>query len=223
MPRLWTDTLDAHKKAVREAIFTAVADLVAEGGPAAVTMSGVAGRSGIGRATLYKYFPDIEALLVAWHERVITAHLDHVEQALRPTADNVQLGTAASAMAGHATGPDGLAALRSALQAYAHLIAHSDPVLGGEIAARLHRTDHVRSAEQRLVELLAERLRHSQGLGGVRDDVPPAELAVYCLSAMSAARRLSEPAALDRLLDLVIVALQPTSPPRGDPGTVNSG
>ncbi|GAA4697279.1 hypothetical protein GCM10023215_39330 [Pseudonocardia yuanmonensis] len=207
MPRLWTDTLDAHKKAVREAIFTAVAELVAESGPAAVTMSAVAARSGIGRATLYKYFPDSEALLLAWHERIVGAHVDHVEQALRPTVDAARPGAVTDAPAD----AGGIASLRSALRAYAHQIAHGDPGLGEELVSRLHRSDHVRVAEQRLIELLAEHLHHCRTLGAVRTDVPPDELAVYCLSAMSAARRLTDPAALDRLLDVVIVALQPVA------------
>lgn len=32
------------------------------------------------RATLYKYFPDVEAVLDVWHERQVQAHLDHVAQ-----------------------------------------------------------------------------------------------------------------------------------------------
>lgn len=192
MPQLWTETIDAHKKVVREAILTAVGDTVADAGPAAVTMSGVAGRSGIGRATLYKYFPDVETLLLAWHERIVGVHLEHVERALLPLSDGARDDSA------HA-----LRSLRSALEAYAQQLAHGAPGFSGELAARLHGTDHVGCAEQRLVALLAEHLRHCQGLRVVRDDVPPTELAVFCLSAMSAARTLTERAALDRLLDVV--------------------
>lgn len=35
-----------------------------------MTMSRIAEEIGIGRATLYKYFPDVEAILLAWHERL---------------------------------------------------------------------------------------------------------------------------------------------------------
>ena len=35
----------------------------------------IAAATGIGRATLYKYFPDVEAIMVAWHERHIARHL----------------------------------------------------------------------------------------------------------------------------------------------------
>jgi AcrR family transcriptional regulator len=60
---------------VRDATLDTTAALVAEHGLASVTMSQIAEQTGIGRATLYKYFPDVEAILVAWHERQITAHL----------------------------------------------------------------------------------------------------------------------------------------------------
>jgi AcrR family transcriptional regulator len=75
VPRLWDDTIQAHRAAVRDAILDTAAALVAEHGLLAVTMSQIAETTGIGRATLYKYFPDVEANLVAWHERQITAHL----------------------------------------------------------------------------------------------------------------------------------------------------
>jgi AcrR family transcriptional regulator len=59
---------------VRDATLDTTAALVAEHGLASVTMSQIAEQTGIGRATLYKYFPDVEAILVAWHERQIAGH-----------------------------------------------------------------------------------------------------------------------------------------------------
>ena len=35
-------------------------------------------QTGIGRATLYKYFPDAEAILAAWHERHVAGHLEYL-------------------------------------------------------------------------------------------------------------------------------------------------
>ncbi len=54
---------------MQDAALDATAALVAERGLRSVTMSQIAAQSGIGRATLYKYFPDVEAILLAWHER----------------------------------------------------------------------------------------------------------------------------------------------------------
>jgi AcrR family transcriptional regulator len=53
VPKLWTDTVDEHRRAVRDATLDATARLVAEHGLASVTMSKIATETGIGRATLY--------------------------------------------------------------------------------------------------------------------------------------------------------------------------
>src|SRR4029079_128644 len=63
-----------------------MARLVAEHGLVSLTMSQIAEQAGIGRATLYKYFPDAQAVLTAWHERQITAHLDQLTAAADPAA-----------------------------------------------------------------------------------------------------------------------------------------
>ena len=78
MPRLWKSTVDSHRRQVRDAILDAAASLVNKHGLSSVRMAHVAEETGIGRATLYKYFPDVEAILFAWHERQVTSHLEHV-------------------------------------------------------------------------------------------------------------------------------------------------
>ncbi|TJV36742.1 MAG: helix-turn-helix transcriptional regulator, partial [Mesorhizobium sp.] len=55
MPKLWNETIDAHRRAVRDACLDTTAALVAEHGLLSVTMSKIAEETGIGRATLYKY------------------------------------------------------------------------------------------------------------------------------------------------------------------------
>src|SRR5713226_8827892 len=78
VPKLWNDTIEAHRRAVNDATLETTAALVSKNGLRAVTMSQIAKETGIGRATLYKYFPSVEAILVAWHERHIGAHLEHL-------------------------------------------------------------------------------------------------------------------------------------------------
>jgi AcrR family transcriptional regulator len=75
VPKLWSETIEAHRREVRDATLDTTAALVAEHGLRSVTMSRIAAETGIGRATLYKYFSGVEAILVAWHERQITGHL----------------------------------------------------------------------------------------------------------------------------------------------------
>src|SRR6266849_6773540 len=72
MPKLWTETIEAHRREVRDAILDTTAALVADQGLRSVTMSHIAEETGIGRATLYKYFSGVEAILLAWHERQVT-------------------------------------------------------------------------------------------------------------------------------------------------------
>jgi len=62
----WADVLDEHRARQRRQIMTVALDLVAERGLAGVSMSALAQRAGISRATLYHYFPDLEQVLLAW-------------------------------------------------------------------------------------------------------------------------------------------------------------
>jgi AcrR family transcriptional regulator len=56
---------ESHKRATRDRIVRAVADLVTKEHPAAFSVPAVARRAGVGVATVYRYFPSKEALLDA--------------------------------------------------------------------------------------------------------------------------------------------------------------
>lgn len=186
VPKLWKETIEAHRRAVRDATLDTTAALVAEHGLASVTMSQIAEETGIGRATLYKYFPDVEAILVAWHERQITGHLEHLAE-LRDRAD-----------AG--------GRLEAVLEAYA-LIHHKHH--GTELAALLHRGEHVARAQQHLSDFIRDLLAEGAETGDVRDDVAPDELASYCLHALTAASSLPSKAAVRRLVAITLAGLRP--------------
>ena len=186
MPKLWSDTIEAHRSAVREATLDTTAALVAEHGLASVTMSQIAEKAGIGRATLYKYFPDVEAILVAWHERQVTGHLQRFA-ALRDQA-----------------GQPGKR-LRTVLEAYA--IIHYEHH-GTELDALLHRGEHVARAQQHLLGFIQALLTQCATSGEVRNDVAPAELARYCLRALTAASGLSSKAAARRLVMVTLDGLR---------------
>src|SRR5438270_11823532 len=87
MPKLWNDTIETHRREVRDATLDTTAALVAKHGLRSVTMSQIAEETGIGRATLYKYFPDIDAILLAWHGRQITGHLERLVHIREQTRD----------------------------------------------------------------------------------------------------------------------------------------
>jgi len=188
VPKLWTETIEAHRRAVRGATLDTAAALAAEHGLASVTMSQIAEETGIGRATLYKYFPDVEAILVAWHERQIASHL----QQLADVRDQ------ASGDAGDR--------LEAVLEAYA-LIMHEHPQ-GTELAALLHRGEHITRAQQQLRAFLSDLLAEGVKAGDLRDDVAPGELAGYCLHALTAAGSLPSVAAVRRLVAVTMAGLR---------------
>jgi AcrR family transcriptional regulator len=188
VPKLWTETIEAHRRAVRDATLDTAAALAAEHGPTSVTMSQIAEETGIGRATLYKYFPDVEAILVAWHERQIARHL----QQLADVRDQV--------------GGDAGKRLEAVLEAYA-LIMHEHPQ-GTELAALLHRGEHITQAQQHLRAFLGDLLAEGVKTGDLRDDVAPGELASYCLHALTAAGSLPSEAAVRRLVTVTMAGLR---------------
>jgi AcrR family transcriptional regulator len=71
MPQIWAESIEEHKRQTVARIINAAVALVAEQGLAAASMSQVAQRAGIGRATLYSYFPDVEHILLAWHDQEV--------------------------------------------------------------------------------------------------------------------------------------------------------
>ena len=54
--------MDPRVERTRTRVLEAASTLIDEGGPAAVTYSALAERSGVGRATLYRHWPDLQAL-----------------------------------------------------------------------------------------------------------------------------------------------------------------
>jgi AcrR family transcriptional regulator len=191
VPKLWTETIDAHRAAVRDAALDAMAQLVVEHGLISLTMSQIAEHAGIGRATLYKYFPDAQAVLTAWHERQITAHLDQL-----------------AAIAAPADPP--MTRLQAVLQAYASIQFHSGRHYG-ELATLLHRSEHVRDAQQHLLAFISDLITQAAHNGDVRTDVTPAELAAYCLHALTAASTLPSQNATHRLVMVTMTGLRRTA------------
>ena len=191
MPRLWKETIEAHRHDVREAVLDTTAALVHEHGLLSVTMSGIAEETGIGRATLYKYFPDVEAILLAWHERQISGHLEHLAQ-VAGDADNVD------------------ERLRVVLEAYALICHESRGHRDTELAALMHGDEHVARAEQQLRVMVRDLLTAALETGHIRDDVDPDELATYCLHALTAASRLPSKAAVRRLVAMTLEGMRPS-------------
>jgi AcrR family transcriptional regulator len=187
VPKLWSETIHEHRRTVRDAILDTAWGLAAERGPLAVTMSQIAERAGIGRATLYKYFPDVEAILVAGHQRHVAAHLEQ----LRALRDR---------------GGDPAEQLESVLTAYAFISYHRSRHGTAEMASLVHRGEHVAGAHEALTDLFRELLAAAANAGQVRDDVAPAELAAFCVHALAAG--LPSEAAVHRRVALTLAGLR---------------
>jgi AcrR family transcriptional regulator len=189
VPKLWNDTIEAHRREVREAILDTTATLVGEHGLRSVTMSQIADQTGIGRATLYKYFPDVDAILRAWHERQISSHLHQLAEIRDRIGDPRQR-------------------LEAVLEAYAFIAhqtrRHHDP----ELVTFLHRDEHLAHAQQQLHDLVRHLLAEGAQAGDLRDDVAPDELARYCLHALTAASNLPSQAAVRRLVTVTLAGLR---------------
>ncbi|HEV2712662.1 MAG TPA: TetR/AcrR family transcriptional regulator [Gaiellaceae bacterium] len=192
MPRLWSETIAAHRREVRDAILDTTAALVAERGLRSVTMSEIAEETGIGRATLYKYFSSVEAILLAWHERQITAHLAYLADVRDQAGDSEKR-------------------LQAVLEAYALIVHETHGRHDAELAGFLHRDRQVTRAEHRLHEMIRALLVEGAAIGEHRDDVAADELATYCLHALGAARGLPSKAAVRRLVAVTLAGLRPGS------------
>ena len=191
MPKLWNETIESHRRDVRDAILETTISLVEERGLLSVTMSEIAEQTGIGRATLYKYFPDVEAILHAWHERQIETHLGVLAEIRdRPGSPSDRLAAVFETFALIAHGSQG----------------HQDT----ELAPILHKGHEMLKPEAQLRDLVAELLVEAAAAGDVRNDVGPDELATYCVHALAAARTLRSKAAVKRLVDVTLAGLRPS-------------
>ncbi len=189
MPRLWTETIEEHRQEVRDAILDTTWRLATEQGLSAVTMSRIAEETGIGRATLYKYFPDVESILVAWHQRHIGGH--HARLVEIRDLD----GSAC----------ERLEAVLRDLATISYRGHHHD----AELVTLLHRDRHVARVRRQVRDIVRGLLAEAVRDGDIRDDIAPDELARYCIHALTAAGSASSKAAVDRLVGLTMDALRP--------------
>ena len=200
MPKLWAETVQSHREQVRTAVLDAVEALVANRGVLEVTMSHLAETTGIGRATLYKYFGDVEEVLAAWHHRHVAGHLAE----LRDLADRPG---------------DPATRLRSVLEAYGRICQQRRQHGANALVAALHRSEQIGSIEQELGELITGLLTDAATIGAVRKDVPPDELASYCLHALAAAGESGTVTATARLVSVVLMGLTPPAAAERVPGS----
>jgi AcrR family transcriptional regulator len=194
--------MEAHRRQVHDAILRVTIGLMARHGLHSLTMSQIAEESGIGRATLYKYFPDVEAILIAWHDSLVAGMLERLAQ-VRDHAGS------------------GRDRVRDVLDAYALMLRERPH--GAEFAALMHRQEGLAEAHRKLSAFMQDLLADAASAGAVRSDISPHELANYCRHALGAAHNLPSRAAVGRLVTAVVAGLSPPTggqtPRIGDRGT----
>lgn len=144
-------------------------------------------------ANLYRCVSDVEAIVVAWHERQVSNRLDQLSEAVA-TAEHprerlqVVVRTFADLSAGrHQPG-----------SRFGH---------GPELAVPLHRGEHMHPGSTRLRTLLADVIHAPAEVGLARSDVPADELATFRLHALAATAELTSRAARQRLAELTSTQL----------------
>ena len=187
VPKLWDETVESHRRVVREAIEDAAWSLADQHGLRALTMAKVATAAGVARATIYKYFPDVESILAAWHQRQIDAHLEHLIAMSQADAD-----------------PESV--LRSVLGAYAEIVARRGRH-GPELAASLHPVGEHQRGEAQVDELLRRLLISAIESHHVRADIDVELLVRYCRHALGAASELPSAEGVDHLVELTLAGL----------------
>ena len=194
MPQIWAESIEQHKRQTEARIIDATVTLVAERGLSATSMSQVAERAGIGRATLYSYFPDVEHILLAWHDQEV----ERYHQAL---ADEL------------AAQPDAPAALRVFITRMIEGFAgeHDQGLDASRIELSALSPDIKRqmgSATAKLASLLADILEHGMCAGQLRQDLDVELTAALIMRTASAAReQLQEEQASARELADATLAL----------------
>ena len=194
MPRLWSDTIEAHRRDVRQAVMDTTWQLVMDHGLLAVTMSRIAEEVGVGRATLYKYFSDVEAILFARHHQHVVHHLAQLAALRDQTQDPVE-------------------GLKAVLTGYAQICRHRRQHGTDELMRLLHRDAEATPMHRQLDDLMSELIASAGGSDAVRADVEPGELANYCRHALEAASTLTTDEAVDRLVAVVLHGLNPSASP----------
>jgi AcrR family transcriptional regulator len=173
---------DARRNRAR--LVDAARELFAEAGIEGAVMNDVARRAGVGPGTLWRHFPNKEALVA----EVVSESLDELAELadeLRVTSRAGALRIWASALLRHISRYQGLAAS----------IAHAE---GDEPLAL--RCEASEIALARLVD-------HARERGEVRPDVTPIDVSRLAMAVAWAAEAAAEPDGGERLMDLVFGGL----------------
>jgi AcrR family transcriptional regulator len=89
VPRIQAPSIAEHKRLTEGRLLDAWATVVADRGYDGTSLSEVASQAGVARSAIYNYFPNKEALLLAWLGREVQRLVDRLDKELPalPTAE----------------------------------------------------------------------------------------------------------------------------------------
>lgn len=175
----------------RQRVLEAAGEAFATDG-AAVPLDEIARRAGVGAGTVYRHFPNKEAL----YEAVVLGRLEELVEAARDLACAVDPGVAFFDFARRLVHEGGVK--QDLLEALGGL-GVEPPIDGSPVSRRLR-------------DVLAQLLRRAQAAGAVRDDVGVPEILSLLTGAAQAYRRAPDAGMVaDRVLRVVCDGLRPTA------------
>jgi AcrR family transcriptional regulator len=163
----WHQARVAHRHEQAASIATSAFTLITQHGAPALTMAGIAKEADVSRQTLYRYYPDVDAVLVGIAE-LVASHDEEFEQlvAQEPTPTS-QFALIASTVAGAGHGEHSASALAAVL-----------PPEGREVLSQ---------HQARGYRLLSDVLRRGVDEGSFGSDVDPVADAPLILGLLAAA------------------------------------
>jgi AcrR family transcriptional regulator len=166
--------LDDHRAHQREHILAIALGLLRDRGMAGLTMSALAEGAGMSRATLYHYFPDVDAVLTAW------------------VGQEIERSVSAMVVEARAI-PDPLDRLTHLVTAQAHTFASQNHRLSAEHFESEAGSPAVRREVEAqmapLRQLLADTITEARAQGVLRSQIDPILAADLVLGLLGAIRR----------------------------------
>jgi AcrR family transcriptional regulator len=183
------ESVETHRRDTRDAILAATAAVVAEHGLEAVTLSRIAAKAGMAEARLCRYFPDLDAILQAWHDRQVANHLGYLDD----------IGSQSGAVTER---------LDAVLRSYAAVVHQTHVHRATERGAALHREEGLVHARRHLHGLVRDLLAEGMRSGDIRDDLTPDELADQCLRSLSSAGAHASAVAVRHLVSTTLAGVR---------------
>jgi len=182
-------TLRADARAHRDQVLAAARELFATRG-AGVSMKEIADRAGVGVGTLYRRFPDRDALISATAE----AHLLDLAAMLEAARREEPTAWLALRRFVHACIDRGIGAQAAAIETGLH--------------TRIQHNAQVKAARAAIGDTLAELTRQAQADGDLRPDAGADDIAVLMTVQVYLRPGRSRPQATERITDLVFRGLR---------------